>query len=154
MISMFDAPTHVFQYMNISFRPKYPFSLYSSLTPLGFRTGTLLFKVAVCVTVTVFRTFSTSTSVIVFVMLTLQKSEVCVVVVSTISSFVFVTLQVTFDSRVLGRIVLVMVRFEPGTVDVMVRFEVRSAVEAAIVSVVVTVKFCPKRGVCVAVMVV
>jgi len=81
--------------------------------------------------------------VIVFVTLTRQKSDVCVVVVSTISSFVFVTLQVVAESNVLGRSVLVMVRFEPGTVDMMVRFDVRKAVEAAIVSVVVTVRFWP-----------
>ena len=124
--------------------PNYPFTPpHPSLIPRGFKTGTLLFSVAVSVTVTVFRTFSTSTSVIVFVILTLQKSEVWVVVVSTISSFVLVTLQVAADSKVLGRSVLVIVRFEPGTVDVAVRFDVRNAVEAAIVSVVVTVKFSP-----------
>jgi hypothetical protein len=96
--------------------------------------------------VVVFLIFSTSISVIVFVILTLQKRDVRVLVVSTISSLVLVTLQVAAESKVLGRRVLVMVRFEPGTVDVTVRFDGRNAVEAAMVCVVVTVRFWPYRG--------
>jgi transketolase len=106
-----------------------------------------LVAVFVTVSVTVLWNFCSSISVMVFVVENLQKKEVCVLVVSMILSFVFVAIQVEAEKNVVGTRVVVMVRFEPGIVEVTVRFDVRKAVEGGIDSVVVMVKFCVRKAV-------
>ncbi len=66
-----------------------------------------------------------------------------------ILSFVFVAvaMQVEAEQNVVGTMVVVIVRFEPGIVEVTVRLGVKKAVEGGIDSVAVMVKFCVRKAV-------
>jgi hypothetical protein len=61
--------------------------------------------------------------------------------------FVFVATQLEAEKRVVGTSVVVTVIYEPGRVEVTIRFDVRKAAEAGIVSVVVMVSFWVRKAV-------